>query len=384
MKLLASADHHFHERLRFEECRAIHSWMVDLARDEKVDGFVSAGDVYEGASSPIEREAVADWLVPMAEGCPVVVVKGNHDKRLDCHLLSRLRSRHPIIVEERAAVHYVAGAAIAAMAWPERSGLLAALGSQEATDIGVREALQAVLRGLGDQLEQFDGPRILLGHFMADGAMTSVGQPLLGQPINVSLADLALARAHLGLMGHIHMFQEFDVGGAPHLYTGSSFRTDFGQLEKKTVTIAEFDGPRLVRLRHIETPCTPMLHAEDEWGVDPPDFPDPYWRVGDMPENLSGAEIRFRYRVRADMREGAARAAEEWCDRALAMGAKSVKVEPVVITERRARAPEVARAEGIRDKLTAHWASIGFDPGERRESLLSKAAVLEQEARDAS
>ena len=62
MRLLASGDHHFREHSRFAEAIRVHSWMVDVARERKPDVFLSGGDVYESASTPLEREAVAGAL----------------------------------------------------------------------------------------------------------------------------------------------------------------------------------------------------------------------------------------------------------------------------------------------------------------------------------
>lgn len=377
MRLLASGDNHWRKGLRFTECRAVHAFMVEQARELHVDVFVDSGDVFDEGSTPEEREAVADWMKAMTDVCPMVLSKGNHDRPLDIALFRRLQTKHPIIVEEGAGVHYVAGAAIAAMAWPERAHLLAALGSSGAADTGMREALQAVLRGLGQQLEQHDGPRILLGHFMVDGSVSSTGQPLLGMPINVGLSDLSLARAHLTVMGHIHMAQRFELETGPAFYTGSPFRTDFGQLEKKTILFAEFDGQRLVETREIETPCAPMLHFESTFSGR--GF-DALRGCADI-RHAVGAEIRWRYQVAAEERDAARAAASEWRDSWLLAGAVSVKVEEQVITTKRARAPEVARAVSIGDKLDAHWASIGFDPtAEHREALITRAQELELEA----
>lgn len=374
MRILSSGDHHFDEHShRFAECVRIHSWMVDTAREEGVNLFLSSGDIYERASTPTEREAVAEWLTRMAEVCPVVISKGNHDRHRDAAILRRLRTKHPVIVEEAAGVHRVAGAAIGAMAWPETGYLAARLGSTEGTDFAVREALQACLRWIGMELDQHDGPRVLLGHFMVDGSAVSTGQPLLGMPINLGLTDLALARAHLGVMGHIHLAQCFDVFGAPHYYTGSSFRTDFGQLEPKTVLLAEFDGHRLVSTREIETPCTPMVHVHAEWHEELATIGG--WKKSI--EEARGAETRLRYHVAVDQRSAASAAAAELADMMRAAGAISVKVEEVVITERRARAPEVALAATLTEKIQRFWEAKGFDPGDRRGPLLAKASSLE-------
>ncbi len=376
MLVLASGDHHFDERRRFDECVRVHHWMTQFAREQKINLFLSGGDIYERGSTPLEREAVAEMLTAMAEIGPVVISKGNHDRERDVELMRRLRTTHPITVESRVGVHYVAGAAIGAIAWPEPAHLTARAESSEQAAAGIRGALQNILRGLGAQLAEHDGPRILLGHLMVDGSVTSTGQPLLGQPINVSLSDLALAQAQLGIIGHIHFAQRFDVGGAPHWYPGSPFRTSFGEKETKVVLLAEFDGARLVGVHEIATPATPMLHVEDEWGLLNGEM---CWLVGDLGEvaDARGAEIRFRYRVANEHREAAKAEAEKWRDAWLAEGAVHVQVEQEIVVETRARMPEVVAAVRPAEKLEAYWAAKGFVPGERREPLLEKFAELE-------
>lgn len=373
MLALCSGDHHFDERRRFEECVRIHRWMVQLARERKPDVFLSGGDIYERGSTPLEREAVAEILTAMAEICPVVISKGNHDREHDVELMRRLRTRHPIVVESRAGVHYVAGAAIGAIAWPEPGHLMATAETSEEANAGVRGALTNILRGIGSQLSDHDGPRILLGHLMVDGSVTSHGQPLLGQPINVSLNDLALAQAQFGCIGHIHKAQEFNVAGAPHWYPGSPFRTSYGEMETKVVLLAEFDQRKLIAVHEVATPATPMVLVQDEWG---PLNGGMCWSVGE-PIDARGAEIRFRYRVAAEHRDAAKAAAEKWRAEWLAAGAIDVQVEPEIVVETRARMPEVVAALHPSDKLQAYWVAKGFVPGARREPLLQKFAQLE-------
>jgi len=388
-RLLASGDNHWCKRIRFAECVRVHQWMTGIASELKVDAFLDGGDIYEEESGIEEREAVDEWLLSMADVAPVLIARGNHDRPADLLGHARLRTRHPIIIEERANVHWIGPAAVATVAWPDRSEFLARLASAELADDAVITALRDVLRGLGDVLAAHDGPRILLGHFMVDGSKTSTGQPLLGQPIRVGLEDLALACAHLGLMSHVHAFQQWDIAGAPHLYIGSPFRTDFGQLEKKYVTFAEFDGARLVHLEQIETPATPMMHldgnyvaralasfGEEEVEVD-------RILLWDRDPQVRGAEVRVRYAVPAHER-AAAKQAEEGLRRELSeRGASAITIEAEVIAERRARAPEVGRATTLADKVSAHWASIQYDP-ERRDELLRKTAQLEEEVRRAA
>lgn len=374
-RLLATADNHWNEHSRFDECVKVHHWMVDLARDVKADLAVSAGDIFESLSTPTERQGVAEWLRCIGEVCAFLISKGNHDRKLDTALMSRIRSKHPITVEEGAGVHYIGGAAIATIAWPERAALMALAGTIEGTEQLVREALQAVFRKLGAEVALHDGPRLALGHLMIDGSIASTGQPLLGMPINVGLEDLQLLNAHLGIAGHIHAAQRWELSdGGVWLYPGSPFRTDYSQTEKKSVIFAEFDGQRLVKLEQIETPCSPMLHIESTWSMNS-------WDAlrGLDNRDMRGAEVRWRYQVAPDQREAAAASAREWEQRFLADGAKSVKLEPEIILETRARAPEVAAAVTLPAKLDAHWGSTGYDPGDRRQALHTKASELEQE-----
>lgn len=390
MKILASGDHHFHRAgPRWEECMRIHAWMVELARERGVDLFLSGGDMTEHASTAEEREAIADWLQCMASTCPVVVADGNHAPG-HTGIMRRLRTPFPVIVEERARVHRVASArggvaAIAAVAWPSRASLAASIGRAlpgDAADDVAREALRGVLLGMRTELDAHDGPRILLGHFMVDGSVTSVGQPLVGHAFNVGLSDLALAGAHLGVMAHVHKPQEWVFDGVTYAYTGSPYRTAYGETEEKSVLLAEFDGPRLVSLERIPTPCTGMLLGEDEWGWSE-ERQRFEWLVGWHgldPDEAQGAEVRLRFHVAPDQREGARLAAEAVKADLLARGAASVKVEEVVRPHATARAPEIGTAEGLPAQLDAYWRAAGVSLTDGRKTrLLGMAESLRGE-----
>lgn len=380
MKIIASGDHHFDMHSRWSECQRIHDWIADLVETERPDLFASGGDLYERASTPTERAAVAAWLTRIAAVCPVVIAKGNHDRDLDLTLLAQLATVHPIIVEERAAVHYVAGFAIATVAWPSRSSLLAMAGDAAGADETAHAALRAVLLGLGAEMRDHQGPRVLLGHFMIDGSVTSTGQPLIGHAMNVGLADLGVVGADITIAAHIHAPQAWEFDTRPILYTGSPFRTSFGETEAKSVVVAEWDEAGVMTWRRVETPAAPMLHVTGEvrelGGV---------LRLvsEDYPEDaeVQGAEVRVRYRVDADQRELGRREATEVAAALTEAGAVHVQVEEVVIPTTRARAPEVAAAPGLADKLRAYWDARGTTPNEERAAeLVRKAEGLDEEA----
>lgn len=375
IRVIASGDHHWCETLRWDDCVRVHDFMADLVERERPDAFLSGGDVFDRRSTPKEREHVARWLARIADVCPVVVARGNHDESLS--LLGDLRAKHPIIIEHRAAVHRIGRLRVAAMAWPARSSLAAMTnGPIEATENAARDALRSVLRGLGQALALDAGPTILLGHFMIDGSVLSAGNPLIGAEMNVGLADLALAGADVTIAAHIHRAQAWEHEGRPILYTGSPFRTAFGEVEEKSVALVTVNAGK-VTVERIATPCAPMLLVTALWRpITGSETCDGGFDCVTPNDDVRGAEIRFRYEVRSDLRDAARRGAERFRAQWLAAGAAVVKVEEEVIAETRARAPEIAAARTVEEKLRAMYAHQGV-AAERAELLVTRARELE-------
>jgi exonuclease SbcD len=375
-KILFSADHHFDETRRFEECIRIHDWMVEQAREHEVDAFVSCGDIYERSSTPRERDAVSQWLQAMARVCRVYIAKGNHDRALDCAIMAKLACTHPITVCESAGVFQVGDVSLALVAWPERTGLLQWAESEgRPPEQAAHEVLRALLAGLSLQLAENPGPRILAGHFMVDGSVTSVGQPLLGLPMNVSLTDLASVDADLAVMGHVHNPQHWRHEDKTILYTGSPYRTSFGETEVKSVVLVEATADR-IGWRRLDTPCRPMLLVETTWLEDEGFAP---WSTVVEPRN---AEIRFRYRVHPDLRRIAAEHAEALSRCWLGKGAYHVLTDEIVESSTRARAPEIASAQTLADKLRALWTVQRDVPAPPRDKRLIDMALTLEAADD--
>lgn len=383
MRILATGDNHFKEGARFEECCAVHDWMVDVAREREVDLFLDAGDIYDSVSTPTEREAVFGWLDRMTRACEVVIAKGNHDRAKDVALLFRAGGfgLRDVRAFERPGSTY--GNRVSVCPWPDRSWLLTEARSGLEADGRMREALRAVMTGFA-QPDDRDYPHILLGHFQVDGARVSNGQPLIGQAMNVSLSDLECARADMVIMGHIHNPQEFPGNWQWCGYTGSPYATDWGETEEKSVLFAEFRGRELVNVERIPTPATRLVSLHAHWAAEhiglPGDVVVPAGLVGmwDEPDLKAchAAEVRLRYETPSEAREQAARCAQELRDDILARGAKSVKLEAVIQVETRARVPEIRTQATTAEQLQALWQSKGFDPGDRRQALLSKLEEL--------
>jgi DNA repair exonuclease SbcCD nuclease subunit len=389
MRIAVVADSHFDQHSRFDECKRVHSWIAEDAKARGCAAWLHAGDVYERQSTPLERLAVADWVEQMRSLVgPGIIVRGNHDAPSDLSLLERLRDT-PVTVVEDARIIELGGSKtpnpvwderpirVACMAWPRRASIAAlAPASKDGVESTAQEALRNVLRGLGAQNSD-----LFLGHVMLRGSITSTGQPLVGHDLEVGLEDLALVDARAYLIGHVHAGQSWNIAGAPCHYPGSPRRANFGELEEKAYLIVEFDGPHLVNIERVITPCAPMVHLTGWWHGG-----DRGLEVTGMEhcDRIDGAEFRLRYQVAADERAAARAEAHRERDRVLSLGAANVQVEEVVVAETRARSPEITSAPTLVEKLEVLWRAKSFDPGARRETLLAQLAQVEQEQKDAA
>lgn len=376
-RILCIGDSHFGVRAREEQCLAVHEWFADLVHEERPDLVLHSGDVFDAWSRPEDRMHVADLLTRIAEVAPVVIAKGGgvHDRKDDAAIMTRLRTTYPVVVEQAADIHLLGDVLVATMAWPDPSWLAASTGaSGEALDQLARDKLRDILRGLGARVDG-EKPSVFLAHLLVDGSRVSNGQELVGAALNVGLADLALVGADAYVLGHVHLPQEWDIDGAPCIYTGSPFAKTWGEVEEKSVALLEWtDGERFT-VERIPTPSPAMQHLNAEWNGTEVDLDN---GSGLADWAVRGDECRLRYRCPADCREQARRSAEALRTELLeTWGAHSVKIEEVVDIETRARAPEVAQARTLPDQLQEYWRSVGFDPGERRQALLQKLSGLE-------
>jgi len=378
-KLALVADTHADGRSRFEDYKRIMLWIAADAAARGCDAMAHAGDVFERRSTSEERIAVAEWMTAVTDEMPLAVVAGNHDDPRDIDLLNRLAGGHDIWAASSPATIRLGGFRFCLLPWPRTAHLLASLppGHAGNGEDDAKTALRAILTGWGGMARD-EEPRILLSHAMVRGSRTSTSQPpLVGQELELSLDDLACAEADFVALGHIHLGQEWaiDAGNwrVPVVYPGSPRRCNFGETEDKGYVVATFDGNHCVEWDRIPTPAPPMLHVSGEW------------KDGELVTDLTaeqlaqigaGAEVRLRYDVAASEREPARAAAEARAEQLRGAGA-TVKVEDRLRIETRARAPEVARALSVADKLVAYWDSTNDDCVGRRDPLLAKLHDLE-------
>jgi exonuclease SbcD len=383
-----TGDLHIKAGSRFDECRRVLNHIADRVEQDGPDAVVVAGDIFDAKSQPVEMQYAELWVQRIANVCPVVMVRGNHDAQHEIESFSRLKATNSIVAVERPTLvtfdSFVRGPlpiTIACMPWPTKAGVVldsAALSLEQAGD-DATDRLRAILRWLGDELDKRKGPSIFLGHAMVRGSMTAAGQPLTGCDFELGLDDLALVHADAYALGHIHKSQAWQAHDAIFRYSGSPFHTDFGDWFEKSFTRWEFNAAGLVGCSTVELPAHQMLEIKANyiddvtmgWGLH---MDDANWPPSaEDGTNMEQVEFKLTYSHLPEHAAAARHAAQEWRKQQLAAGAYSVDLNPQTIVSTRARAPEVATASTPEDKLRAHWRSKGEDPDdELHRRLLDK------------
>lgn len=356
--------------------------------------IVHMGDIFHGATTPDDRLAAADRLERAAKHVPVIEVEGNHGKPLDTALYSRLRTQSGIHVCTQPELIHVGGVLFAVLPYPSKAAMVAAGATREAQVKIAHDAFDLMaMEDAAGPWDSWTGPKMLIGHLTIRGAVTSVGQPLVAAELEMDPLTLVRYGDCPKIFGHIHKHQV--VGDA--VYVGSSCRMDWGETERKGWVLVQFAGPtqtdtRAYSWQFKELPVPPMYHVQGtlarnvfEWqvrkGPDGPVDTLPEGRLkcttcqqaispGDLfdvtEDNVlvctvcngqrelvdwTGCDVRVRAKypqaeriVHADSKARIER---------MFPNARYIDVELIAVQSRELRAPEVAAAVTVDEKLKA-------------------------------
>lgn len=315
------------------------------------------GDVFHAKSTPEDRNAVAVRLQQMAHRAPVLICPGNHDQPGDLEIFEKLDADWPIRVVTTPGVVQLGSAtrqtiACAVLPYPHKAGLVAAGVEHAALGDAAAQAFDAFVltftAELGTAVEIYDAIPLFIGHVNVGGAIASVGQPQIGREIELHPSHLARLGPIAKALNHIHKHQE--IHGA--VYAGSITRQDYGEMEAKGYVEWTYDdvtGEWSWRFVEIET--AEQLQIEGRLTRDGFEYANPDGRT-----SWAGADIRVRYRyVKAEV--GALDVAHIHAEFA---GCRSLKLDPVPELEHQVRAPEIAAAVTLEEKVQAYAARHGI------------------------
>lgn len=374
-------DLHLGPKPRNEDRRAALDQIIAENIHQPVAAWLWPGDLDDGRMTIEDKNFLTARVQRMADHAPVVISYGNHDLPGDLDFLAQLHAVWPIFVVSRSQTLRVplatgATAAIFCLAYPTRAAMVAAGTPSDQIVETARRYLDtlfiAAAQALKEGTEEGCIP-LMIGHVNVGGSIMSTGQPNIGKEIELDPVLIQrLGPIYVGL-NHIHKAQE--IGGAT--YAGSCCRLDWGEIDPKSYIVVTYqqvvneieqwqDWSWRAERKPIDV--APMYHVEGE-----------LTREGFTPSNgeavattnFAGAEVRVRYRFNANEKS----ALDEALVRAPFEGAKRIETDPIALRERAARAPEVAAAQTLEDKVAAfvRRSGIEWSPG-----LEQKLSALQQ------
>jgi len=304
MRFLHTGDWHIGKELRgrqrYDECGAALGQVLDVARRERIDCLLVAGDVYDSQAPPPEAERlVFDFFRELyGAGIPAVVVAGNHDHPKRLSALGRVLDLVGIHLRGDAVPADAGGlielpsrdgketAVIAALPWvPERKVIELHQYMEGTAFSAYADEVALMMESLAGGFRA-NAVNLVVAHLMLDGAVVGPGggeRPLhLGQTYAINAQRLPAAAQYVAL-GHIHRPQEI-VAPTRARYAGSLLQLDFGETDQRKSVVLIEAHPRLpATVQEIEVsagrPLRDVRGTLDELRRQAAELADAYLRV---------------------------------------------------------------------------------------------------------
>ena len=283
MRILHTSDWHVGKvlkgRARLDEHVRVLAQVVEIARSERPDLVIVAGDLYDTAApGPDTVRVVTRALSALRQtGAEVVAIGGNHDNGPALDALRPWAEAAGVTlrgaVRDNPDEHVLTGET----AGGERWRLVAlpflsqryAVRATEMYDLTAAEAGQTyadhVARLIARLTESFAEPgavNLLTAHLTVVGASAGGGEreahTVLGYAVPATVFP---GNAHYVALGHLHRAQRL-VAGCPVRYSGSPLAVDFGEEENlPSVSVVDVSVERAARVREVPITAATALRT---------------------------------------------------------------------------------------------------------------------------
>jgi DNA repair protein SbcD/Mre11 len=282
MKVLHTSDWHVGKvlkgRSRLEEQIAALACVIDIARQERPDLILVAGDLHDSPQpTPDAQRVVTRALSALrGSGAEVIAIGGNHDNGASLDALRpwadaagiTLRGR----VSDRVEDHVITGTTEAGETWrcvalPFLSQRYAvrALEMFHLTEAQAQATYADHVARLLSVLAQDPQPgtvNLVMAHMTVVGGLMGGGEreahTILGYAVPTSIFP---AGTHYVALGHLHRAQAM-VGPCPVRYSGSPIAIDFGEEENAaSVTMVEVTASTPAKAKVVPIPASVPLRT---------------------------------------------------------------------------------------------------------------------------
>ncbi len=393
MKILHMADIHARDADIEEVERCLHH-IVAVAHQHEPDLIINAGDTFDSRAVRLDSQAaklVFRIFSELADISPVAVITGtpSHDGEA-VDVLKHINANHQIWVSKRPEqVCLLDGCfftfekflrddpeAVLSMVPQPTKQFFSTDSDIKGSDAEIASAMSGIFAGFGAQAAQYyKHPHILIGHFQVGGAMISETQMLVGVDIEIPKDQIALARADLVCLGHIHKSQQM---GSNIFYPGSIYRLNWGELDEKGVYIHTVNSNSIDSVFEL-TPTRKLAQIKEdltfEGSIEELDI-SLYGSIPD-PEKIKDSILKVELKVYQDEAEKLDK--EAITEFYLSAGAKEVDVSIIRVPRENVRSERILKLRTLREKLIEQARLKGEVVS---ESILVKADLLESEAGD--
>jgi exonuclease SbcD len=283
LRILHTSDWHVGKvlkgRTRHEEHIKVLAQVVEIARAERPDLVIVAGDLYDTAAPSADATRVVTRALSALRqtGAQVVAIGGNHDNGAALDALRPWADAAGIVlrgsVRDNPDELLITGTTEGGERWQlvavpflsQRYAIRAA----EMYDLTAAEATQTyadhIARLIARLSERFAEPgmiNLLTAHLTVVGASTGGGErdahTVMGYAVPATVFP---TNAHYVALGHLHRSQQV-IGPCPVRYCGSPLAIDFGEEENVcSVAMVDVGADRAARVRDVPVTSAKTLRT---------------------------------------------------------------------------------------------------------------------------
>ncbi|WP_305782646.1 exonuclease SbcCD subunit D [Symbioplanes lichenis] len=273
MRILHTSDWHVGKVLKGRDRRDEHirvlAQIVEIARAERPDLVIVAGDLYDTAApSPASTQIVTRALSALRQtGARVVAIGGNHDNGAALDALRPWADAAGIelrgSVRDKPEDLLIRGKTAEGEQWQLAAlpflSQRYAIRAVEMYELTAAETVQTyadhIQRLIARIAESFDEPgtvNLLSAHLTVVGASTGGGEREAHTVMGYAVpATVFPANAHYVALGHLHRSQRV-IGPCPVRYSGSPLAVDFGEEENvSSVAIVDVGTTKAAQVRDV-------------------------------------------------------------------------------------------------------------------------------------
>lgn len=285
MRVLHTADWHIGKRLgrldRHAEYEQAIDEVVSIARDQKVDLVIAAGDLFDRANAPLESMGlVVDALLRLADAAgKVIAMPGNHDSAQLFEFLAPLLEGRGVLLSSKLKRPDAGGVVRVPSRDGKESASVAVLPFIHEADVVVdfMEQSEEWFKEYADRIKAIAAalcagidPKtvgILTGHFFVDGAELGGGERRIHIGPQFAVTNQTIPPGiQYAALGHIHKPQAVAGTAAPTRYSGSLIQLDFSERSHaKGVVIVDVKAGQPAKVTPIQLKSgRKLLRVEDD------------------------------------------------------------------------------------------------------------------------